>query len=115
MSAAEFMQYRCPVGSGPSEKTCPRCDPERVIRDLDAARELDGVVHLRALAMDDAPRRVIPIGRGDPRFPIDHDLGDHRRYCLPVLPPAVSHSGGVVLPEAGRCGKYHRRRNEYSR
>src|SRR6185295_13565429 len=25
LSAAELMQYRSPVGSGPSSKTCPRC------------------------------------------------------------------------------------------
>src|SRR5205085_3312138 len=25
----EFMQYRCPVGAGPSSKTCPRCEPQR--------------------------------------------------------------------------------------
>lgn len=26
---AELMQYRCPVGPGPSSKTCPRWAPER--------------------------------------------------------------------------------------
>ena len=26
-SAAELMQYRRPVGAGPSSNTCPRCDP----------------------------------------------------------------------------------------
>ena len=28
-SEAEFMQYRCPVGRGPSSKTWPRCPPHR--------------------------------------------------------------------------------------
>src|SRR6266480_6595059 len=26
-SASEFIQYRLPVGCGPSSKTCPRCPP----------------------------------------------------------------------------------------
>src|SRR5882672_6200198 len=28
-SDAELMQYRCPVGLGPSSNTCPRCAPQR--------------------------------------------------------------------------------------
>jgi hypothetical protein len=26
---AELMQYRIPVGGGPSSKTCPKCEPHR--------------------------------------------------------------------------------------
>lgn len=28
LSEAELMQYRSPVGRGPSGNTCPRCDPQ---------------------------------------------------------------------------------------
>src|SRR6516162_8440489 len=31
-NAAEFMQYRSPVGGGPSSKTCPRCASHRAHR-----------------------------------------------------------------------------------
>ena len=27
-NAREFMQYRSPVGLGPSSKTCPKCEPQ---------------------------------------------------------------------------------------
>ena len=41
-SATEFMQYRKPVGLGPSSKTCPRCASHR--RHEMASRVIPNVV-----------------------------------------------------------------------
>ncbi len=75
-SAAPFMQYRSPVGAGPSVKTCPKCPPavERT-----SVRSINRVLSDRSMTASDRIGRV-KLGHPVP----ESNLSSERKTDSPV-------------------------------